>query len=89
MPKKNFDKQALIKRLKTIQGHLRKVTEMVEEDRYCMDVLQQTTAVKNAIKQAEIVLLDSHLHSCVMHDIKKGKVKAVDELLTLFKKTNK
>lgn len=89
MTKKTCDRTALVKRFKTIYGHLRKVIEMVEEDKYCMDILQQTTAVKNAIKQAEVVLLDNHLHSCVLEDIKKGKGKSVDELLILFQKVNK
>lgn len=87
-PKSN-NKKAVIKRLKTIKGHLHKIIEMVESDVYCMDILQQTTAVKNAIKSAESVILDNHLHSCVIHDVKKGKSKAVDELLLLFKKINK
>ena len=82
-------KQALVKRLKTIEGHLKKVTQMVEEDEYCIDVLQQTSAVKNAIKSAEVVMLDDHLHTCVIQDAKKGKKKAVDELLELFRKVNK
>ncbi|MDP2683703.1 MAG: metal-sensitive transcriptional regulator [bacterium] len=83
--KKN--KKLIIKRFKTIEGHLKKITQMVEDGRYCIEILQQTTAVKNAIKSAEAVLLDNHLHSCVIRDIKKGRQKAVDELLVLFKKT--
>lgn len=78
-----------MKRLKTIEGHLRRVTRMVEDDAYCIDVLHQTTAVKNAIAGVETLLLDSHLHGCVMRDIKAGKKQSIDELLLLFKKINK
>ena len=75
--------------MKTTEGHIKKVAQMIEDDVYCMDVLQQTTAIKNAISSVESLLLDDHLHSCVIRDIKKGKKRAVDELLTLFKKMNK
>lgn len=78
----------VVKRFRIIEGHLRKITEMVEDGAYCVDILQQTIAVKNAIKSAESVLLDNHLHSCVIRDVKKGKNKAVNELLVLFKKIN-
>lgn len=88
MPKQE-QKKAIIKRLKTIEGHLKKVTSMVEEDKYCMDVIQQTTAVKQAIRSTEVAILDEHLHSCLIKEVKKGKQKAVDELLALFKKINK
>ena len=82
-------KSSVLKRLKTIEGHLKKVIQMVENDVYCVDVLQQTSAVKNAIKSAEKVLLDNHLHSCVIKDVKKGKQKALNELLMLFDKANR
>lgn len=89
MPKKNNDRSVVSRRLKTIEGHLKKVIEMVEEGVYCMDILQQTSAIKNALKSAEAVLLEGHLHSCVIRDVKKGKKKSVDEILELFKKINK
>lgn len=79
----------VLKRLKIVEGHLKKVINMVEEGDYCMDILQQTTAVKQAIKKAEILLLDEHLHSCVIQDVKKGSMKSVDELVVLFKRLNK
>jgi len=75
--------------MKTIEGHLAKITQMIENDVYCMNVLQQTTAVKNAIAGVETLLLDDHLHSCVIKDVKAGKKKALDELVNLFQKVNK
>jgi CsoR family transcriptional regulator, copper-sensing transcriptional repressor len=89
MNTKKNSQAALIKRFKTIEGHLKKITQMVEADVYCMDILNQTTAVKKAIQSAESLLLDKHLHSCVIRDVKAGKQKSVDELLKLFEKTNK
>lgn len=83
-----YPKDVLVRRMQTITGHVKKIMEMIEDKEYCIDVLQQTTAVKNAIRGVEMLLLDNHLHSCVIRDIKKGKKKSVDELLLLFKKTN-
>lgn len=63
---------------------------MAEEDRYCIDILQQTSAVKSSIKKAEDLLLKRHLNSCVVNAIKKDKSeKSLEELLELFKKMNK
>lgn len=82
-------KMSAISRLRTAEGHFKKVITMVEDETYCMDVLQQTTAVKNAISAAEVEILDKHLHSCVIANIKKGEKKAIEELLALFRKINK
>lgn len=90
MPKKPIVKKDIIRRLKIIQGHLKKVTEMIEEDKYCIDILQQTAAVKNALKKVEDLLLDKHLHSCLVKAIKKDKSEsAIAEILEVFKKSNK
>lgn len=86
---KKEKKSATLPRLRTAEGHLKKVIKMIEDGVYCMDVLQQTTAVKNAISAAEVEILDKHLHSCVIANIKKGEKKAIEELLALFRKINK
>ncbi len=89
MPTTKNTKQSVIRRMKTIEGHLAKITKMIEEGVYCIDVIQQTTAVKNAIASVEALILDDHLNSCVIRDIKAGNKKSVEELLLLFKKRNK
>ena len=82
-------KQDVARRLKIVDGHLRKVIEMVENDVYCIDILQQTSAVKSAIKKAEEVLLKNHMSHCVVRAIKtNGQEKAVKELMQVFRKTN-
>lgn len=88
--KKEFNpKQDVARRLKIVDGHLKKVIEMVESNVYCIDILQQTAAVKNAIKKAEEVLLKNHINHCVVRAIKtNGQEKAVNELMQVFKKTN-
>ena len=59
-------KKDALKRLSYIEGHLAGIRRMVEEDKYCVDVLKQTFAVRRAIQKLEGRLLEGHLHSCVI-----------------------
>ncbi|OGY24586.1 MAG: hypothetical protein A2Y57_01880 [Candidatus Woykebacteria bacterium RBG_13_40_7b] len=80
-------KEEVIKRLNIASGHLRKVAEMVEKDRYCVDVLQQTQAIKGSLKKIEEIILDSHLHTCVIPAFKGEKAeKSIKELLEVFER---
>ena len=80
------DKEDVLKRLNYIEGHLGGIRKMIEEDKYCVDILHQTYAVRKAIEKLEALLVDSHLHSCVPENIANGKVDAViDELVQLYK----
>jgi DNA-binding FrmR family transcriptional regulator len=63
---------------------------MVEEDKYCVDVLKQTFAVRRAIEKLEAVILDGHLHGCVVEGIKEGREEeVVGELLELYQLANR
>jgi len=85
--KKTVDKKDIIRRMKIIDGHLKKVIRMVEDDKYCIDILQQSAAVQSALRQVDQLLLSNHLHCCVSDAIKGGKGdKAILELLRIFKK---
>ena len=88
MKKEKADpRQDVARRLKIVEGHLKKVIEMVEGNVYCIDVLQQTSAVKNAIKKAEEILLVNHINHCVVKAINtNGKEKAIEELAQVFRK---
>lgn len=80
-------KQNASRRLRIVDGHIKKIIEMIDHDVYCIDVLQQTHAVRNAIKKAEEVLLMNHLNHCVAKAINsKGKEKAIEELVQVFRK---
>ena len=80
-------KEELIKRLNITSGHLRNITRMVEDDRYCIDVLQQTEAIKGSLKKIEEMILDSHLRTCVVPSFKSDKSeKPIKELLEVFKR---
>lgn len=61
---------------------------MIEEDSYCNDILIQLSAIKNSVQSLSNELLDSHLRTCITTDLQKGNLKAVDEVVNLFKKFN-
>ncbi len=79
------DKQDVLKRLNYIEGHLGGIRKMVEEDKYCVDILRQTFAVRKAIEKLESLILEQHLHTCVPDGIKEGREnEVVDELVQLY-----
>ncbi|MCC7023977.1 MAG: metal-sensitive transcriptional regulator [Thermomicrobiales bacterium] len=78
-------KDDAIQRLNSIEGHLRGIRKMVEEDAYCVDVLKQTYAVQRAIEKFEQVVLRGHLAHCVPDGIREGRDREVlGELEELF-----
>jgi CsoR family transcriptional regulator, copper-sensing transcriptional repressor len=78
-------KEDALKRLNYIEGHLRGIRKMVEEDTYCVDILKQTYAVQRAIEKFEQVLLRDHLNHCVPDGIRAGRDEEVlNELGELF-----
>jgi CsoR family transcriptional regulator, copper-sensing transcriptional repressor len=81
----------LLDRLARIQGQVGGIARMIEDDRYCIDILTQLQAVKSALKKVEDELLKSHSNHCVAHAIKSGDVKDARkkfaELVDLFSKT--
>ncbi len=74
------EKNALTNRLKRIEGQVRGLCAMVERDEYCVDILTQLSAVRSALDSFSVVLLDSHLKSCVKEDIMSGRDDVLDEL---------
>ena len=83
-------KTEALKRLSYIEGHLTGIRKMLDEDKYCVDVLKQTYAVRRAIEKMEGILLEGHLHSCVIDGVKNGREDQVlDELKDLYILANK
>jgi DNA-binding FrmR family transcriptional regulator len=79
------DKQEVLKQLNYIEGHLGGIRKMVGEDTYCVDILQQTYAVRKAIEKLESILVEGHLHTCVPKGIAQGRGEAViEELVQLY-----
>ncbi len=84
MPDESHKAEAL-RRLAYIEGHLKGIRKMVEDDQYCVDILRQTYAVQRAIEKFEQVLLQGHLQACVPTGIREGREQAVlSELAELF-----
>jgi DNA-binding FrmR family transcriptional regulator len=82
-------KERIAHRLKIVQGHLKKVQKMVDEDVYCIDVIHQSKAVQKALKEIDNVLLEHHLNCCVKDAIQAGREKdAIHEVMNIFKKTS-
>jgi DNA-binding FrmR family transcriptional regulator len=80
------DTQKIIRRLKIVEGQVRGLQDMIEKDAYCIDVITQTSAVKQALSNVEDILMESHLGHCVVNQIKKGQTdKATSEILKVYR----
>ncbi|WP_298584614.1 metal-sensitive transcriptional regulator [uncultured Kocuria sp.] len=81
----SHDKDAWLKRLRRIEGQVRGIHRMVEEDKYCIDVLTQVSAVQSALKAVSLGLLDEHLNHCVVGAVEaaqeSGDVARIDDKL--------
>jgi DNA-binding FrmR family transcriptional regulator len=81
-------KADLLVRLKGIEGHVRGVQKMIDEDRYCIDILKQTAAIKGAIDRLDGAILANHLNTCVTTAVRSddpaGRERVIAELLDLF-----
>lgn len=79
-------KDSLTHRLKIIEGQVRGLQEMISQDKYCIDVITQTSAVKQALSNLEDELLESHLSTCVVNQIQKGKADtAIKEIVKVYR----
>lgn len=83
-------KQDALKRLSYIEGHLQGVRRMVDDEKYCVDVLKQTYAIRRAIEKLEAVILDGHLRTHVVEGIQNGhESQVLEELLQLYSLADK
>ncbi len=80
------EKSAIIRRLNRMIGQLNGIRRMVEEDRYCDDILIQLSAVDKSVKSLANVVLESHMHTCLIENILNGNTQVVDEIVDLFKR---
>ena len=84
---KNNDKEAIIKRLKRIEGQVKGIQKMVEEERYCVDILTQISAIRSAINKVGSIILENHMKGCVSQSIKQGNSEEmIDELMKTIDK---
>jgi DNA-binding FrmR family transcriptional regulator len=81
------NKAALAKRLNRIEGQVRGIGRMIDEDRYCIDVLTQVSAVQSALDALALRLLEHHLHGCVQQAVRSGEGdRAIEEALGVIRK---
>lgn len=80
------NKERVIRRLKLIEGQVRGLQKLVEHDTYCIDVITQTSAVKQGLSNVEDMLLENHLDHCVVHQVQSGQIKkAKEEVIKVYK----
>lgn len=84
--RKEADKDTLKIRINKIAGQMNGIKKMIDDDRYCSDILIQLLAIEKAIKSLEMVILDNHLKTCVVNDIKNNDLSSLDEITDLIKK---
>lgn len=90
IPRTQQEKQNIINRLKRVEGQIRGLQKMVEEDRYCVDVLIQVSAVQAALKKVSLSLMERHTKMCVSHAIKKGEGDDyIEELMKVIQQLSK
>jgi len=80
------NKPKIIRRLKILEGQVRGLQKMIESNAYCIDIITQTSAVKQGISNVEDTLLEGHLSHCLVNQIREGKGdKATGEILKVYK----
>ena len=80
------EKKNLEIRINKIIGQLNGIKGMIDDNRYCADILTQVSAVQSALKELSYIILDDHLHTCVSNDIKNENYESLDEAIKLMKK---
>lgn len=85
---KEVHKKDALNRLKTVRGHLDAVIGMVDDDRYCPEVMKQVSALQGSLEKVNRILLQNHLETCVAHAMDEGRtLEVVDELMEVMKYT--
>ncbi|OGZ24593.1 MAG: hypothetical protein A2896_00575 [Candidatus Nealsonbacteria bacterium RIFCSPLOWO2_01_FULL_43_32] len=83
-------KKRVVRRLKILEGQIRGLQKMIEKEKYCIDILQQSSAAKNALSGIEDLVLENHLSTHVIEQIQSGKeLKAAKEVLAIYKLSKK
>ena len=86
IPRTDEEKESTVNRLKRIEGQVRGIQRMVEEDRYCVDILVQISAINAALKKVGFSVAERHMKHCVSHAVQDGEGEsAIDELLDVLK----
>tara|TARA_R110002072_G_scaffold64203_2_gene159164 strand:+ start:3403 stop:3696 length:294 start_codon:yes stop_codon:yes gene_type:complete len=91
--KQGADHKSQLTRVNKIEGQVRGVKKMIEDEKYCVDILTQIKAARSALKSLELSVLEGHLNHCLIAAVESGSksdaLEKVDEILDLLKKTSK
>ncbi|MFA5876880.1 MAG: metal-sensitive transcriptional regulator [Candidatus Paceibacterota bacterium] len=83
---KSDTKKKIVRRLQIVQGQLKGLMKMIEDEKYCIEIITQSNAIKEALSGVENLMLENHLSTHVLHQMKSGKEKrAIDEMLKVYK----
>ena len=89
-PRPDGEKQKILNRLKRVEGQVRGIQTMVEEDRYCVDILVQISAIQSALKNTGLTITERHMKHCVTDAINSGEGDdSIEELMAVLKQFSK
>lgn len=80
------EKKTICTRINKIVGQMNGIKKMVEDNRYCDDILIQLSAIDKSIKSLANIILENHMHSCLIENVQQGNYEVVDEIVDLFKR---
>lgn len=80
------DKNKLVTRINKLIGQMNGIKKMIEDDKYCDDILIQLSAIDKSIKSLANVILDNHMHTCLIENIENGNYEVINEIIDLFKR---
>lgn len=80
------EKKKIINRINRIDGQIHGIKKMIDEDRYCNELLIELQAVNQSIKSLANVILENHMYNCVASELLKGNIDIIDEVINLFKR---
>lgn len=89
---RNNDIQKLVARMKRIEGQVKGIQQMIDDERYCVDILTQISAVKSALGAVGNIILENHIRGCVMESVKRDdsdKEEMIEELVSLINRYSK
>ena len=87
-----MDKESLLARMRKIQGQARGIEKMIADDRYCIDIVQQLTALGSAVEEVSLLILESHIEGCVSNAIRSDQEEGeahIKELMKVIRKALK
>lgn len=82
------EKKILINRLKIVEGQVRGISKMIDDDRYCDDILIQISAINKSLKSLGNQILKNHLETCVVENIKDNNLDIIDDVMNLIRRLN-